>query len=49
MLGGPRWMRLWRSELVFITGLLQSVMFEVGRCEFGGEGLTEETPFYRVH
>jgi len=38
MLGGPRWMRLCNSELVFITGLLQSVKFEVGWCEFVGEG-----------
>jgi len=48
MLGGPRCIRLWRSESVFIAGLLQSVMFEVGWCELWGEGLAEETPFYTV-
>jgi len=48
MLGGPRWMRLWSSELVFITGSLQSVMFEVGWCELWERDNTDETPFYRI-
>jgi len=31
-------MRLWRSESVFIAGLLESAMFEVGCCELWGRG-----------
>jgi len=41
-------MRLWGSESVFMTGLLQSVMLEVGWCELWGRNDTEETPFYRI-
>ena len=41
-----RWMRLWSSESVFITGLLQRVMFEAGWCELRGRDDTEEMPFY---
>ena len=36
------------TPMEFITGLLQSVMFEVGWCELWGRDDTEETPFYRI-
>jgi len=38
-------MRLWRSESVFIAGLLESVMSEVGWCELWVRDDTEEKPF----
>ena len=41
-------MRLWRSESVFIAGLLQSEMFDVGWCELWGKDDTEGTPFYTI-